>query len=201
MLSDFIQTLNSLPENYQKVSLVAIYILVISFYSIFVWKVYKLISKKDIISLNLKQYNSLEHPTIEKLWAGFLYFFEYIIILPFLILFWYAFFSLTLLLFSEGLSIERILLLSAAVVGSIRVLAYYKHELSAEIAKLLPLTILGLMMLSPSFMELSNLSEAINQIPDLFLSIGYALIFVASLEVILRFLDLFKRIIVNDDSK
>jgi hypothetical protein len=199
MLFDFLASLNTLPEVYRRVVSVGIYILVISLYSLFVWKVYRLISKKDIIALNLRQYNSLEHPTIEKLWAGFLYFFEYIIILPFLILFWYIFFSITMILFSDGLSTEKILLLSAGVVGSIRVLAYCNHDIAAEVAKLIPMTILGLMLLSPGFFDISRITQAWNQISQLLLSVGYALIFVASLELILRFFDLFRRIIVTDD--
>jgi len=50
-------------------------------------------------------------------------------------LFWYILFALVLLFFSENLDLNEILLLSAAVVGSIRLLAYYKHEIAMEIAK------------------------------------------------------------------
>ncbi len=200
-LTSTLNIVNGLPLNYQRVVTVAVFMILIVFYSIFVWKVYKVIARKDIISLNLKQYNSFDHPTIEKMWAGVLYFIEYVIILPFLILFWYVFFALALILFSENFSIEKVLLLSAAVVGSIRVLAYYKHDLAAEVAKLLPMTILGLMVLSPAFLDFSRMIDALKQIPDLFLSIGYALIFVACLEIVLRFLDLFKRIIVDPEEK
>ncbi len=200
-LSGVLNTVTNLPLSYQRVVSVAFLMMLIVVYAIFVWKVYKLISKKDVISLNLKQYNSVEHPTFEKMLAAILYFIEYVIVLPFLILFWYLFFALTLLLFAEDFSIEKILLLSAAVVGAIRVLAYYKHELSAEIAKLLPLTILGLMILSPGFLNASRIIEAIISIPSIFSSIGYALLFVAVLEIVLRFLDLFKRVIVDSDEK
>ncbi len=166
-------------------------------YSLFIWNVYKTISKKDLISINLAQYNSFEHPVLNKIFAGILYFIEYIIILPFLILFWYIVFALMLLFFSENLSPENILLLSAAVVGSIRLLAYYKHEIAMDIAKLLPLTILGIALLNPKFLEISKFIESFRQIPELILSFGYALIFIISLEIVLRFLDLFKRIILN----
>ena len=200
-LAGVLQTVTNLPLSYQRVIGVAVLMILIVAYSIFVWKVYKVIARKDIISLNLKQYNSFEHPTLEKMLAGMLYFLEYIIVLPFLILFWYIFFALALILFSEDLSIEKILLLSAAVVGSIRVLAYYKHELAAEVAKLLPMTILGLMVLSPGFLNVARMIEAVKQIPELFWSIGFALIFVACLEIALRFLDLFRRVIVDSDAK
>ena len=134
---------------------------------------------------------------MQKLWAGFLYLIEYIVVVPFLILFWYIIFALVLLFFSDSLPLQQILLLSAAVVGSIRMLAYYNHDLATEVAKLLPLTILGLMILSPGFLDLVRVAEAIKQVPQLVSSIGYAIAFVIGLEVILRVLDLFKRIIVD----
>ena len=200
-LNVFINYLDTLPLTYQNIFTVAIYMALIVVYSIFIWKVYKAISKKDIISLNLAQYNSFEHAALNKMFAGFLYFIEYIIVLPFLILFWYIVFSLVILFFSENLDLDEILLLSAAVVGSIRLLAYYKHEIATDVAKLLPFTILAITLLSPRFFDLTRFVDSIGQIPELLLSVGYALVFIAILEIILRFLDLFKRIIVNADEK
>lgn len=180
---------------------VAVYILLISIYSIFIWKVHKLISRKDIISLNLRQYNSFDHPTINKIFAGVLYFIEYVIVLPFLVLFWYILFALVLVLFSEIDSIEQILLLSAAVVGSIRLLAYYNKEISAEIAKLLPFTILAITLLSHKLMDVARFNDLAGQLSQFFSFVFYVLLFIVGLEIILRFLDLFKRIIVDKDWK
>lgn len=189
--------LTTTPDIYQKILIVASYMALISIYSLFVWKVYRAISKKDIISINLAQYNSFEHAVFNKLFAGILYFIEYLIILPFLILFWYILFALALLFFSENISLENILLLSGAVVGSIRLLAYYNHEISSDIAKLLPLTILGITLLNPKLLNITAFIDSFKQIPELLLSFGYALMFIIILEILLRFLDLFKRIILN----
>jgi hypothetical protein len=199
VISNFLNYVSTLPTLYQKIFTVAIYTLLIFIYSIFIWKVYRLISKKDIISLNLQQYNQVDHPTLNKIIEGILYFIEYVILLPFLILFWYILFSLVLIFFSEIASIEQILLLSAAVVGAIRLLAYYNHEISAELAKLLPFTILAITLLSHKLMDVERLNVVLLQIPQFLKFIAYTLIFIISLEIILRFLDLFKRIIVNKD--
>lgn len=201
LLSGFFEYMGTLPESYQNIFIVALYVCLIFIYSVFIWKVYRAISKKDVISLNLAQYNYIEHAALNKMFAGILYFIEYVIVLPFLIMFWYILFALVLLFFSENLSLEEILLLSAAVVGSIRLLAYYKHDIAMDVAKLLPFTILAITLLSPRFFDLSRFVDSINQIPELVLSVGYALIFVVILEVILRFLDLFKRIIVNTNDE
>lgn len=197
ILNTFINYIGTLPNSYQNIFTVALYMFLIVAYSIFIWKVYRAISKKDIISLNLAQYNYIEHSALNKMFAGVLYFIEYIIVLPFLITFWYILFSLVLLFFSERLSLEEILLLSAAVVGSIRLLAYYKHDIATDVAKLLPFTILAITLLSPRFFDLTRFVDSLGQIPELLLSVGYALVFIVILEIILRFLDLFKRIIVN----
>jgi hypothetical protein len=196
-LKNLASYVSSLPAGYSKVTALAVYMILIFVYALFIWKVYKAISKKDIISINLGQYNSFEHPVANKVFAALLYFIEYIIILPFLIFFWYLLFAIVLLFFSENLSLENILLLSAAVVGSIRLLAYYKHEIAMDIAKLLPLTILGITILNPKFLELSRFVDSFNQLPELLLSVGYALVFIVSLEIILRFLDLFRRVIFD----
>ncbi|MBS3081928.1 hypothetical protein J4416_03265 [Candidatus Pacearchaeota archaeon] len=195
-----ILAIESLPIIYQHIFTVAFFMVLIFVYSIFIWKVYRAISRKDIISLNLGQYNYLEHAVLKKILAGILYFIEYIIILPFLILFWYVLFALVLLFFSENLSLEQILLLSAAVVGSIRLLAYYKQEIAMDVAKLLPFTILAIILLSPRFLDVGRFLDSINQIPELILSVGSILFFVVGLEIVLRFLDLLKRILVDSDN-
>ncbi len=197
LLEKWVLPFDSLPVIYQQIVTVAFFMMLIFFYSIFVWKVYKTISHKDIISLNLRRYNSVEHAFLNKLLEGILYFIEYIIILPFLILFWYILFALVLLFFSESISLEQILLLSAAVVGSIRLLAYYNSELSSEIAKLLPLTILAITLLSPKFLRLGGFVDSVKQIPELLLSVGYAIFFIIGLEIILRLIDTIKKIITD----
>lgn len=196
-ITGFVDYIYSLPLMYQNIFTVATYMILIFIYAIFIWKVYKLISKKDVISLNLRQYNSVDHSSLNKLLAGILYFIEYLIILPFLVLFWYILFALVLVLFSDIASLEQVLLLSAAVVGSIRLLAYYNSEISAEVAKLLPFTILAITLLSHKLIDFTRLNEFTGNVQESIIFVGYVLLFIVSLEVILRFLDLFKRIIVD----
>jgi len=196
-MNEYLSSLENLPIGYREMLTVAFFIGLIFLYSVFIWRVYHEISKKDILSLDLRQYNSVEHPILKKLLAGLLYFIEYILIVPFLILFWYVLFAVMLLIFSEGLEIQQILLLSAAVVGAIRLLAYYKHDISSEVAKLIPFAILAISILNPRFLDLTRFVASIRQIPDLFYSAGYILVLIICLEIILRFLDLFRRIIVD----
>jgi len=118
-------------------------VIVVFIYAVFVWKIHKLVAKKNIIELNLRQYNKSEHPFFTKLIAGVLYFAEYILIVPFLTFFWFAVFATFITLLTEDIPSATILLISAVTVGAIRMTAYYRENLSRELAKLLPLNLLA----------------------------------------------------------
>ena len=54
---------------------------VLVLYSVFVFYFYRYLAKKNLIELNLEQYNKYSHPGIIKFFAAIFYFIEYIIIL------------------------------------------------------------------------------------------------------------------------
>ncbi|GBE19653.1 hypothetical protein BMS3Abin17_00378 [archaeon BMS3Abin17] len=170
-----------------------ILVLLVVVYAVFIWKFYKFVSKKNIIGLNLNQYNRYEHPLGAKLMAGAFYLIEYIIILPFLIFFWFAVFTLLLIILSQAQEISQILVVSAVIIAAIRMTAYYKEGLSQDIAKMLPLTLLAVTVLNPNFYNESQYFERVIshlvQIPDFFMQIISYLIFIVSLEMVLRFFD------------
>jgi len=165
-----------------------ILVLLVVIYSIFIWKFYKFIAKKNILGLDLNKYNKSTHPFFAKLFAGGLYFIEYIIILPFLIFFWFAVFTLFLIFLSE-LEIHILLIVSATIVAAIRMASYYKEDLSKDIAKLLPFTLLAVSILTPNFFNVERIFTHFNELPNFFGKITYYLIFIIILEIILRFFD------------
>ena len=55
----------------------------------FIYKFYNSLSKRNLISLNLSQYNKYEHPVASKLLAAILYFIENILIMPILLFMWF----------------------------------------------------------------------------------------------------------------
>ena len=168
-------------------------VLLIVLYSIFIWKFYRFVSTKNFLGLNLNKYNTSQSPFFTKLLKGAFYFSEYIIILPFLIFFWFSIFTIFLILLSTTPEISQILIISAAVIASIRAVAYYKEDLSREIAKLFPFTLLAIIVLNPNtFSEVQyveKIATHLNQIPNFFSQIGYYLLFIIILEIILRFFD------------
>ena len=192
-----IETYNSLVGNLPQVFQTSINLLIlvalVSIYTILIWKFYKFISRKNFLGLNLNKYNQYQHSIGAKLLTSFLYFIEYIIVLPFLVFIWFAVFTLLLITLTTTENVSQILVIAAVVIAATRVIAYYKEEPADELAKFLPLTLLAISILNPNtFVESQYLERIISnlaQIPSFFGQIVHYWIFIILLEIILRFFD------------
>jgi hypothetical protein len=186
--------LTTLPGWIQEVVNVFLWIILIFIYAIVIWKFYRFIAKKNIITLNLNKYNRSEHPVFSKVLGGALYLVEYILILPILVFFWFSVFAILLILVAENLDIQRITLISAVIIGAIRLVSYtprYGQALAKEVSKLLPFTLLGIAITRPDFVfEFTRVIENVTQIPAFFQQIFLYLMFIYFLEIVLRVLDL-----------
>ena len=100
------------------------------------------VAKKNILELNLSKFNKSEHAVISKIIGGLIYFLEYLIILPFVVFLWFGVFTIFLILLTDTLEVNTILVIGVVIVAAIRMTAYYKENLSKELAKLIPLTLL-----------------------------------------------------------
>jgi hypothetical protein len=182
----FKNLVNSVPADQRILVTLGIYTFFIVIYSIFIWKFYRFLASREVIQLNLKQYNKSKHPVIEKVFAVFLFTIEYLIILPFLVLFWFVILSLFLLLISESNDVSQILLISSAIIASTRITAYIGEDLSKDIAKILPFTILSAFLLGHSVFDAAGIFEKMMQIPSLFNHIVMFLAFIFVIEFVLR---------------
>jgi predicted membrane channel-forming protein YqfA (hemolysin III family) len=154
--------------------------------SLFIFEFYKSTSKKNLISLNLSKYNKSEHPLMSKIAAIWLYLLEYAIIMPILIILWFAALAAVLLLMTER-PITEILFISAAFITAVRILAYFNEEISQEMAKLFPFIALSIYLLSPGALRIS---EVLAQAENLPLLINNAFSYIAvvfSVEIVSRF--------------
>lgn len=179
-------------------------VLLIVLYSVFIWKFYRFIARKNIIGLNLNKYNTSDHPFFTKLIAGVLYLVEYIIILPFLIFFWFGIFTLFLIFLTEGLKVEALLIISAGVIGAIRMTSYipkYGADLAKDLAKLLPFTMLAIAVTKPEFFQIERIIENFSQIPIFLDKIIIYLLFIILLEIFLRFFDFLFCLMGLEDSE
>lgn len=162
---------------------------VIVIYSVFVFYFYRFLAKKNIIELNLNQYNQYRNPAITKLFAFIFYVIEYIVLLPVLTFFWFSVLAILILLLSKEIGAATILLISAALVASVRVTSYVSEDLSKDLAKMLPFTLLAIAITTAGFFDINALLSRILEIPSLFSNIPYYLLFIVSIELIMRIVD------------
>lgn len=179
-----------LPPVYLSLLTLLFFSLLLVGYSILVWKFHRLVGRKDFLTLNLAQYNTTDHPFYSKLFAVLLYFAEYILILPIILSIGFSGLAIIILLLSNELAVSQALVVAVAIISCIRILSYYQEDVSREVAKLLPLTLLAIFLITPGFFSLDHLVVSISEIGGLFNQIVYFFLFILSLELILRILDL-----------
>jgi len=174
-------------------------VLLVVIYAIFVWKFYRFVAKKNIISLDLGKYNTSSYPIIAKLFAGILYFVEYIVVLPFIIFFWFAIFTLFLIVLTENQNVSTIIAVSATIISAIRVVSYYKEDLAKELSKMLPFMLLAVSFLNPNFFDMERILSGLIELSTSFEKIIVYLAFIIGLEIMLRFFDFILSLFGFDD--
>ena len=195
MISEFLnQTLTAvyhaireqIPEQYRIYVALFIFAVLIALYAILTWKFYKFLAKKNILKLNLSQYNTTKHPFWNKLLESIFFFLEYIIIMPLIVFFWFSVFSIFLMLMAEYQDAGRILFIAAALIAATRFMAYYSEELAEEIVGYIPVTLLMVLLLEPGAFDAQGLIERFSQVPGLVKNIFSYLLFVVVVEILLR---------------
>lgn len=184
--SGFVNLLPSWAQNYLNLFLGVILLVI---YSIFIWKFYRWIARKDILRLNLSRFNHSEHAVVSKIIGVFIYILEYLIILPAVVFLWFGAFTIFLMILTKALELQTILVISVTIVAAIRMTSYYKEDLSRDLAKLIPFTLLTV-AISQGLFDFNKVINQIQLIPTFFSDIWSYLIFIAILEFLLRILDM-----------
>jgi len=128
----------------------------IAIYSILIWHFYRFIARRDIFKLSTKKYVR----AIAFLKYGFLF--------PLVAVGFFAGFALMLLFLAKDLEIATVLSTSFAIIVAIRITAYYNEGLSKDVAKLLPLVLLGVFLVDPSYFRWSDIISKIDSLPEFF---------------------------------
>ena len=76
------------------------------------------------------------------------------------------------------------------MIGAIRMLSYYNEELSVDVAKVFPLTLLIIFIISPGFFSLERVFNNLAGVPELLGSIVSFGMLIIGIELVLRVLDL-----------
>ncbi|MBR9678480.1 MAG: hypothetical protein GOU97_04290 [Nanoarchaeota archaeon] len=165
-----------------------VYTFGLAFYALFVWKFYNFLSKRDVFKLDLSKYEFSNHPNLRKAGSMLMYVVKHLIILPLFIFLWFLTLSALLIIMSKNQSVPEIMLLSMAVVSAIRITSYFKEDIAKDLAKILPFTLIGLILLDPTYFQSINVFDRISQLPDMALNVISYLLFTQILEFSLRIL-------------
>lgn len=125
------------------VSLIFLLVIGVVLYSMFIFNFYRFLGARDLFKLDLGQYSDFEVPAVQKFFRVLFYLLEFIFILPIFVFFWFFVVSVILVFLTENKDPSSIFVASMALVASVRITSYYNEELSKDLAKLLPLVLLG----------------------------------------------------------
>ena len=195
-LSSFLDTIFI---GYEKdVYAVLVYTVGIVLYSIFVWKFYIHLSRRDIIKFDLYRFD-VGSP-FKKLSDLISYLLKYIIITPFVSSIWFIFMLFFLFILSKSQSVYEILIIGITLIGATRISSYYNEDLSKEVAKVVPLTLLALFLIDPKIFSINDVVTRFSELPTFIPLILRFLILFAVLEFVLRLFYEFKELIRGDSS-
>jgi hypothetical protein len=147
-----------------------------------IWYMYIKLSQRNIFHIR--------HPkdTNEEItkWDWFVYSLKYVFIFPLFTFLWFVLFVACLRVMSDKQDIQGIMILGIVLISAIRLAAYVHQKFAEDMAKLLPLTLLGGIILNPSFItfnaQLSDLSIFQYQL----LSFAKYFLFIIVLELVLK---------------
>jgi hypothetical protein len=162
------------------------YVIGIVIYSIFIFKFYKFVARKDIFNLNLQKYSESFFGSIAKFLRLIFYIIEYILVFPIFTFFWFSVVSLILAALSRNHAPQNILLIAMAIVASIRITAYYNEDLSKDLAKMLPFALLAVFLVDLSFFSYEASIITLKSFPAFWKQMTYYFVFIILLELILR---------------
>jgi len=157
-------------------------------YTIFIFNFYRYLAKKDLFELDLSKYAETSFAGLKKFFSIIVYLVEYVLITPLLVFFWFVILSILLAFLSKSQDPNNILLVAMAVVSTVRITAYYHEDLSRDVAKILPFTLLGIFLVDISFFSLEKSIDLLLIFPTLWSKMMYFLLFAIVLEFVLRIL-------------
>jgi len=166
-------------------------------YGIFVYHFYRFLSKRDMFSFNLEQrLSSKKFSSDGEASSSALRVIAFIamnfFIFPFVAFLWFLGYSSIMFLLVHQLPTATIFLVSSALIIAVRISAYYREDLSKDLAKLLPFALLGIFLYNPEFYSLDQIVVRLKEIPTFIYQITAFIVVAMSVEIVLSILYLIK---------
>ena len=178
----------SVNEALQIYQPLGIFVIGMIIYSVFIFKFYRFVARRDIFKYSEEKKDGTGKTGFGKFLSNIGYIFKHIFVLPILIFFWFLILSVILAFLSKQEGAQMVLLVSIALIATIRVISYYNEDLSRDLAKMLPFALLGIFLVDISFFSAETSLNALKEIPGLWNILIYYLIFLILLEFVLRLL-------------
>ena len=166
-------------------------------YGIFVYHFYRFLSKRDMFSFNLEnRLSSKKFSSDGEASSAALRVVAFIsmnfFIFPFVAFLWFLGYSSIMFLLVHQLPTATIFLVSSALIIAVRISAYYREDLSRDLAKLLPFALLGIFLYNPEFYSLDQIAVRLKVIPSFIYQITAFIVVSMSVEIVLSILYLIK---------
>lgn len=193
----------SLEQAFELVMPLGLFVLGMVFYSFLIFKAYLFISKRDIFEEYDEYKRFKTNLGSEGFFSNAINFivklFEYVFLFPFVTFFFFIFFFMLIVFLSKSADINHVLLISMAIIGAIRVTSYLSEELSKDLAKMLPFTLLGIFIVDTTYFSLTDSFNAVFVAFNIttFNLLVYYLIFIVVLEFVMRVLHSLKKKILG----
>ncbi|MFH0970415.1 MAG: hypothetical protein V1776_03065 [Candidatus Diapherotrites archaeon] len=181
--------INSLHSfSWQDVGVWFSYAIILAVYVILIWNFYRSVARRDIFARTF----TFHHPGI----VGFLEDFilavlrlvKYGVFFPVFSFLWFGGFVVLLLVVAQNQTVSQVVLLSIAIVSGARILSYYNQDTAQELAKIIPMVVLGIALVEPDFFELNKVVSRLETIPTLWNSLLPFILYLSLLELTLRIL-------------
>ena len=161
-------------------------IIAIAAYSGFLFMFYRMLARRDILTLDLSKYDQTMGGKIRAFFRTAAWLVQYALAIPVIIAFWTVVMAVILTLLADGNDHARNALIATSVVGSVRILSYWTEELSRDVAKMLPFAVLGVFLVGSTSIEFNEFEELIDNRNELAASYLNSLILLSILETFLR---------------
>ena len=165
---------------------VAIYVLGMAIYAVFIFKFYRFIAGRDIFNIDLSRNDASSLPVLRDFFALIWYVIRFIILFPAFAFFWFAILTVMLAFLSEGRALSQILIIALATVSAVRVCAYYDEDLSRDLAKILPFAVLSFLLVNASPLDVGASLDVLREVNSQWGTIIYYWLFLVALEFALR---------------
>lgn len=154
----------------------------IAIYTAFVFAFYKTVSRRRVVT-----------ETRRGAWGKMVRAFEWTFMMPGIAFAYFAVLAAALFLLAKSQGTGQIILIALGVVVGVRVTSFLHEEMSADLARIVPLGLLGVVLVDPGYLTLEVTSMRMQEAAAQWPLLARAFAFLVVLEIVLQTVGLARR--------